>query len=546
MEKIKNIREIFDIVIPKNPKHIAYMFRNSDGYSEVTNEKFLSDVKSLAAVIATANSKCCAVIGENSYKWQVCYYAAIYADSIVVPIDNQLSEPEVATILSAAKCDMILYGATHDDLVEPYIEQNNITAYKFLADKSDKVKANSMEEAIEKGAEINDKNHELFDNIVTNTNDVMSYVFTSGTTGTSKGVMLSHQNIISNCYSAIELKVVGDRTFACLPMNHTMQSSLGCTLSLMKGTTIAINNSIKHFAENLKIFHPTDLPCVPLILETMHQNIWKAVRESGKEKTVRRIMSLSRFLMKIGIDMRKVFFKKIHDTFGGKLTTFFCGGAMVDADVAKDMYDFGFKMYIGYGITECSPLISANVFNRKFKSCGTKITCCEMKIIDPAEDGSGEICVRGHNVMLGYLDNPEATADVMDLNWFKTGDLGKFDKEGFLYITGRKKNLIVLSNGKNIYPEEIEDKINKHNEVKEVVVSANSMEVGKETTIQAEIFPNFDYLESEGIKNYEETINKIIEQVNETLPYYKRVVKVTFRMEEFEKTTTRKIKRHRL
>lgn len=295
----------------------------------------------------------------------------------------------------------------------------------------------------------------------------------------------------------------------------------------------------------MKLFRPTELLVVPLIAESLYNNIWKAVRESGKEKAVKTMLSVSRFLLKMGIDLRRVFFKKILAAFGGRLDSMFCGGALLDKDVAVGLYEFGINVYIGYGITECSPLIGGNISLKpaKYGSCGQAFSCNEIKLVDLNENGEGEIYVKGTNVMLGYYKNPEATAEVMEDGWYKTGDIGRYDEDGFMYITGRKKNVIVLKNGKNIYPEELEGYIAKIKYVKECLVTAVSSGL-EQSAIQAEIFLNQDLIEEDKFEGAEKYVSDEIETLNDTLAYYKRITAVKFREVEFNKTTSRKIKRH--
>lgn len=550
MTKLITLRDLFDKVIPANLERIAYKIKTRKGIRSISNGEFLKDVKSLAAYIYSKDIKCCAVIGDNSYKQQICYYAPTYAGAIIVPIDKELTAHEMANIINASKCDMVLCGDTHEDMLPDILAevQKDIHSHIFLSDNDSEIIDKNVEQLIIEGAEIINKNVAIFDYINIDPNSVYTYVFTSGTTGVSKGVMLSHQNVIKNIESCVELKVVGISSLAILPMHHTLQSTLGCSVSHVLGAVICINNSIKMFAQNLQLFKPHDLICVPMVLETMHQNVLTTVREAGKEKAFRAMMKVSRLLRRVGIDMRKIFFKKVHIAFGGNLTTFFCGGALLDPKVARDINDWGFRMFIGYGITECSPLITQNTSRKdsRFGSCGIPVACNEIKLVEKDENGDGEIWVKGSNVMLGYLDNPEATAEVLEYGWYKTGDIGRRSKDGFLYITGRKKNLIVLSNGKNVYPEELEGFFSKYNEIKEMIVFGAKNNLGQETTISAEIFPNYEYAEKQNIQDIKSVINSIVEKENESLAYYKRISSVIFKEEEFEKTTTKKIKRHKL
>lgn len=549
MQKITDLRQLIDLVLPKNPQGIAFMIREGEGVRSIRNSEFVDDVRALAASLMRYDTTKIAVTGENSYKWVVCYMAAIYRGFVVVPIDKDLSNEEIKTIITTSETGILLFGDSHEDIIAPILEQfPQIESYNFYRDTSKTIQRGSVEELIEQGREILKSSPAIFDSIKVNPNEMCTIVFTSGTTGTGKGVMISHHNILSDLDSSKEVLFIGPVQMAILPMHHTFQSNLGIILCLYSGSTMAINNSIKFFAQNLKLYAPTDLLCVPLVLETMYANMWSTIKESGKEPLVRAMVRFSNFLMKIGIDVRRKLFKKIIDGTGGKLIDIFCGGALLDADVARGMISFGFNVHIGYGITECSPLIAGNVsfVPSKMGSCGFPFSCNELKLVDVDENGDGEIWVKGSNVMLGYYKNEEATREVMQDGWFKTGDIGRYDKDGYLYITGRKKNVIVLTNGKNIYPEELETLILKSPLVKESAVYSVRGEKGEEGTIAAEIFPDFDYAQKNSIENVEEQVNDLINNINLNLPYYKRIVAVKFRENEFEKTTTKKIKRHKL
>lgn len=549
MQEITDLRQLIDIVLPKNPEAIAFMIRDGEGVRKIKNSEFIDDVRSLTASLMKYDTTKIAVIGENSYKWVVCYMAAIYRGFVVVPIDKDLSDVEIKTIITTSQSEIVLFGDSHEDLISPILEEfPQIKSHNFYSDNYKKCPIGSVEEAIEHGRELLKSSPNMFDDIKVDSKEVYSIVFTSGTTGTGKGVMLSHENVLSNLKSSREMVRIGAVQMAILPMHHTFQSNLGIILCMYCGSTMAINNSIKFFAQNLKLYEPTDLLCVPLVLETMYANIWNTIRESGKESIVRTMIRFSDFLMKIGIDIRRKLFNKIIAGTGGKLIDIFCGGALLDADVARGMISFGYNINIGYGITECSPLISGNVSRipSKMGSCGFPFTCNELKLVGVDEDGDGEIWVKGSNIMLGYYNNEEATKNVMEDGWFKTGDIGRHDKDGYLYITGRKKNVIVLNNGKNIYPEELETLILKSPLVKESAVYSIIGEKGEEGTIAAEVFPDFDYAKKNNIENIKEQINDLINNINLNLPYYKRIVSVKFRDNEFEKTTTKKIKRHKL
>lgn len=537
--KIKTLVALIDEIFIKYGHNIAFQVRNKESFDTITYTQFVNHVKALAASIHELgyNNAHIGIIGENSYEWVVCYMAIVYSGNVVVPIDKDLTSEEISSIISMSDTEALFYSTAYDESVDPIMDKLENVKFIKIAKKASE---NSIYGMIAKGESL-----QPYKGIYPDENAMCSIVFTSGTTGFSKGVMLSHKNMLSDCYACVPIAKFTGTTLSMLPLHHTYEFTLGTLFTFLQGTSISINNSIKYLAQNLQIFQPTDLLVVPLIVETLYNKIWQNIRNTGKEKTVKTMLSVSRFLMSIGIDIRKILFKKILAALGGNLKSMFCGGALLDLEVAQGMYDFGVDLNIGYGITECSPLIHGNCthIRSKYGSCGKSIICCETKIESPNENGEGEILVRGENIMLGYYKNPEATAEVMQEGWYKTGDIGYKDADEFLYITGRKKNVIVLKNGKNIYPEELEAYIYKIEFVKEVIVSSTDT-IGEELAISAEIFIDAEAVEQKGEQSAEQKIKDSIETLNDTLAFYKRITDIKFRDIEFPKTTTKKIKRY--
>jgi long-chain acyl-CoA synthetase len=356
-------------------------------------------------------------------------------------------------------------------------------------------------------------------------------IYTSGTTGIGKGVMLSQENLISNITAAASMVFCGkdDVVISILPIHHTYEFTCTILAVLLCEATICFNESLKHLSDNLKLFKPTLLFLVPLISETVYKKIIVEATKSGKIKKLETGIKISNTLRFFGIDIRNKLFADVQNVFGGRLKKVVVGGAPMNSKISKAYRDIGILMLQGYGITECSPLVAVNREKQyNDRSVGLIVPCNEVRIKD------GEIQVKGSNVMLGYYKNEQATKETFDGEWFKTGDLGYIDKEGFLFITGRKKNLIILDNGKNIYPEEMEGYLLVIKEIKEVVVySENNL-------ITADIYPDVE------IENVEKIIKRQIESINKTLPLYKQVQTIKFRQTEFEKTTTKKIKRHKV
>jgi long-chain acyl-CoA synthetase len=336
------------------------------------------------------------------------------------------------------------------------------------------------------------------------------------------------------------------KTLHVLPPHHTFGSTVNYVGHLSQGCEVYISSGLKHVSDEIREQQPTHLILVPAFLEVMNRKIWTTARKTGKEGLLKMMMKVSDALRKVGIDLRKKLFASVLSAFGGKLELVICGGAKLDEDIINTFDSLGITILNGYGITECAPLISANRNKyRKPGSVGTPILACRVKIDNPDENGEGEICVKGPNVMLGYYNNPEATAEVFDKDgFFHTGDYGKLDEEGWIYITGRKKNLIILSNGKNVYPEEIEADLQKVEGVTEVVVYAGESRVQKDKiTIVAEIFPDADLLKDKGITDMQKYFEDQVKILNDRMPHYKAVKRVKLRDTEFQKNTSRKITR---
>ena len=330
-----------------------------------------------------------------------------------------------------------------------------------------------------------------------------------------------------------------------LPMNHVYESTCGHIAAINLGVTEYLNDSLKYVLKNIKAAKPDTMVLVPLFLETMHRAIWKGIDKKGMRKKVNFGIKLSRLLLKFGIDIRRKVFAEILNEFGGRLQFVISGGAALNKDIIRDFHDFGIEINEGYGITECSPLLAVNrPYDVVYGSVGRSTPSCEVKIDSPNEEGIGEIVAKGDNVMLGYYENEEATKEVFtEDGWFRTGDLGYIDSKGNIFITGRKKNLIILSNGKNIYPEEIEEHLYKSEYIAECVVIERKNELG-EQMITALIYPNQDLTEGMDKDAIEAKIKEEVDKINDTLPPFKQAHQIEIRDTEFEKTTSKKIKRY--
>ena len=380
-------------------------------------------------------------------------------------------------------------------------------------------------------------------------------LFTSGTTGIAKGVMLSHRNICEDLMSAPTILNVNtwDIFFSVLPVHHTYECTCGFLMPLYKGASIAYCEGLKYIVKNLAEVQPTMILAVPLIFESLYNNIMKSVRKQGKEGLVRKVLALNKVTKKIGLDLNKLLLKDILKVFGGRMRVLISGGAAIDPAILQFFNDLGFISVQGYGLTECAPMAALNPDNHKYmrnSSVGHILPGMEVKIEDKNEDGIGEICLKGPNVMMGYYNMPEETAKVIKDGWFHTGDLGYVDDEDFIYITGRKKNVIITANGKNVFPEELEYYLGRSTMVSESMVWAQEDESGQDTVIVATIKPDMEEVEAAIGKEAAadaEQVEKLlwaeVDKINENLPFFKKIKKITVRREEFEKTTGKKIKR---
>ncbi len=457
--------------------------------------------------------------------WIITYLAAVNSGNVIVPIDKELKPSEVATILNGCSADMLIYSKAKEKQIEE-IKAAGISTDKFMCINTD------YEAALAEGREAAKNDGEYY-NIVLDREKMCAIIYTSGTTGDPKGVMLSHKNLASDAYNSMSCMIIEECTTSILPMNHTFGFMASVLCQLWMGHTVFINTSLRMVLKDIQASKPWYISVVPLFLENFYENIWEAIDKQGKTKAVKALIKFSNALRKVGIDKRRVFFKSIIDNFGGNLHMIITGGAPISDKYMKGFDDLGIMIINGYGITECSPIVALNRNNNiRFGTVGNPIPNVQIKIENPDADGEGEIWVKGDIVMLGYYNKPEETAKVLKDGWFNTGDIGRYE-DNFLTITGREKNVIILDNGKNVYPEEIETLISYIPNVTEVVVYQ------ADNTIVAEV-----YSDAEGDKNeIMEQIKAEIAEVNKKLASYKQVKRIKFRDTEFEKTATKKIKR---
>lgn len=496
----------------------AFSFRaGKDSVKRVCFSAFLADVRKVAAFFSRSglSGKRIALVGENSYEWIVSYFACVCLRGVTVPLDKELSAGELSELLKRSRCDAVFYAKDYEEKIKAAAEENGLT----------RISASEVRQIIESGQESCD----LDENIPPDT--LASIVFTSGTTGDSKGVLLTHENLISDALSAADAVEDYQKCLLVLPAHHTFGLVAGIFVPMLKGCEVFICSSLRRTARELLFFKPQVLVAVPVIAETMYKKILTAAEAQGKLQRLKKAVRLSSFLLKFKIDIRKRLFHEVTASLGGALEGIVCGGAAVDLDCARGFQSLGIDFLNGYGITECSPIVSVNRKKaNRIGSVGQPISCNSVRITGKDRNGIGSIEVKGKNVFGGYLGSGSAG---FDAEWFPTGDLGRIDRDGYLYITGRKKNLIILSNGKNVSPEELENSLIHNQYIREIVVYEAD---GK---ITAEIFPDMTCCGGQ----IEKTINEAVNAFNKTVPAYKNIEKVIIRESEFPKTAIRKIKR---
>ena len=525
---------------------------------KVTFTQWRDDVRNLGTALISSGfrEKTIAIVGENSYGWCCSFFGVMAIGSVTVPVDKELPAEDIDGIITTTDCKAVIFGKSSEARIKEILNNGGFRTVDTLISVAPESsigttvlngrKLTSLAALQAEGERLYKDGDNSYYDYKIDVNKLASIVFTSGTTGKGKGVMLSQANIGLDMTLGMYNFDITRKTLHVLPPHHTFGSTVNYVGHLSQGCEVYISSGIKHVSDEIREQQPTHLILVPAFLEVMNRKIWTTARKSGKEGLLKALMKVSDLLRKVGIDVRKKLFASVLSAFGGKLELIICGGAKLDEEIINTFDSLGITILNGYGITECSPLISANRNRyRKPGSVGTPILACRVKIDNPDENGEGEICVKGPNVMLGYYNNPEATAEVFDKDgFFHTGDYGKLDEEGWIYITGRKKNLIILSNGKNVYPEEIEADLQKVEGVAEVVVYAGESRVQKDKiTIVAEVFPDSDLLKDKGITDLQAYFEDQVRQLNAKMPPYKAVKRVKLRDTEFQKNTSRKITR---
>ena len=533
----------------------AYVYKTDKPgvFTEITHKEFRDDIKGLGTTLVNKGlkGKRIAVISENRYEWGMAYLAVVTGTGVVVPLDKALPDNEIESLIIRSEVEAIFYSNKYDKIMKEIKEKKNTNVKYFISMdlETEEDGVYSQKEFVSEGKKLIEEGNREFLDAKIDREEMGIMLFTSGTTAMSKAVMLSHANICANlndiasCIKATE----NDRFLSFLPLHHTFECTTGFLYSMYVGASTAFCEGLRHIADNIKEYEVTAMVSVPILFEAMYKKIMKKIEKQGKTDKVKLGIKISNLLLKCKIDVRRIIFKDIHKAMGGKLRLFVAGGAALDPETEKGFNDLGVNLYQGYGLTESSPVIAAEDDKyRKLGSIGKAFPSLEVKIDNPNEDGIGELLAKGPSIMLGYYNNDEATKETLKDGWLYTGDLAKIDDDGYIFISGRKKFVIVLKNGKNIYPEELEILVNKIEGVKESFVYGKPEEDGDykicvkivyDEDIAKKVYGTTDE------KELKELLLKEIKKVNKEMPAYKYIREVSITQKELIKTTTQKIKR---
>lgn len=557
-DKFANLKEMINLSAQKHGDKPAFRFKTDKPgeFRNITFNDFLNDINALGTKLINMglSDKRIAIISDNRYEWALAYMAIACGTGVVVPLDKMLPANELEALIIRSGVEAIFYSSKYDEVMQD-IRNRKTTDLRYYISMDLEKRENgvySQKELVKAGKELIEKGNRKFLDAKIN-NEAMGFMlFTSGTTAMSKAVMLSHKNIASNLMDIAKVLNLDERDtlLSFLPLHHTFECTVGFLYPISRGASIAYCEGIRHIANNIKEYQITAMISVPALYESIYKRLMKNIEKKGKLPEVEKMIKLTNMFSKVGIDIKRVVFKDIIDGLGGKIRLLVNGAAALSPEVEKGFNDLGITTVQGYGLTETSPVISAGTdFEQRIGSVGKVFPSVKLKIINKDENGIGEIYVKGPTVMLGYYQNEEATKEVLDKGWFNTGDLGYVDKKGFLFLCGRKKSVIVLKNGKNVFPEEIETVINKIEGVKESFVYGQAEEDDKiDLKVCAKIVYDKDLMkEIYNVETEEEIYNVLwdkIKEINKTMPEYKYVKRITVTEEELVKTTTQKIKRH--
>lgn len=558
VDDVNDFRELLNRSAKKYPDHVAYEFKENLGKKDQkivkkTYKEVKEEVEALGSSLLNfgLEGKKIALIGNNRYEWCESYFAVTTSNMVVVPLDKALPNGEIKSLIERSKADAVIYENKYSEVFEE-IKGSGNSSLKFYINmdlKNDENGILSFRKLVDDGKKLIKNKKSKYQKIKIDNTKMSVLIFTSGTTNTAKGVMLSQKNITSNIASMARMSKMYDNDvlLSFLPLHHTFECTITFLYGWYSGATVAFCDGLKYIAKNLEEYKISVFVAVPLVLETIYKKIQKGIRDQGKEKLVNMMSKLANFLLIFHIDIRRKVFKSVLDQLGGNLRIAYFGAASMDKKVIEGYNNFGIDTVQGYGLTETSPLIAAETDKEHCPgSVGMAPFNVQLKLEDVDENGVGEIVAKGPNIMLGYYENPEATAAVMKDGWFHTGDLGRFNKDGYLFIAGRKKEVIVLKNGENVFPSDIEFLVNKLHYVKESILFPRENTKG-EIALGIKIVYDPDLIkEMFGDKTeeeYKDLIWEDIKVINQELSVFKRIKELIITTEPLEKTTTQKVKR---
>ena len=555
----KTIKEVFNRsteMFADRPFILEKLNHKDESFTEISYKQYRKDVIGLGTgldKLLNLKGKPVVIIGENTYYWYVGYMTMLCSDGIAVPVDKELPPNEIENVIKRSRAAAVIYSPKKEEAIKKVRENLPEVSY-FIEMNSDAEidgKDVGIKYVINKGKEYYNAGIKDFENIEINPEEFKVLIFTSGTTSAAKGVMICNRNLAQNinAVSAYVHVTEEDRWFSVLPLHHTYESSIGFLLPMAVGGSIAVCEGLKYIVPNLKETKPTVMLAVPLLIENLYKKINDNIVKSKKDKLVKSMIHVTNALKNVNVDIKRKVFSEIYENLGGNIKYIVSAAAPIDGKIGKWLQDIGIIFLQGYGLTETSPIAALTPeFDPKVGSAGKAVICAEIRIDNPNENGEGEVLIKSETLMLGYYENEEATNEAIQDGWFHSGDIGYLDENGFLYITGRCKNVIVTQNGKNIYPEEIELLLGNIPEIKECMVYGKEDE-GQELIISAKVIPNMDKIkEKYGKELSDEKIHDIfwdeIKKVNKGLTSYKAIKNLEIKKDEFEKTTTMKIKRY--
>ena len=560
LRPVANLKHMLETSAELFSENVAfwYKFNKGEEYTPITYRETMEDVNALGTALISRGlkDKRIGVIGENSYYWALSYLTVVCGTGVVVPLDKELSANELEQLTEQAGLSCVMMSPKYRETFKDMLDRG-VGNLEFLVDfkaetSTDRIYA--LKELKAEGQSLLGLGDRRYLDSEIDPDALGVLLFTSGTAGVSKGVMLSQRNICSEIMlDPLLIKYTQeDVFFSVLPLHHTYECTCGFLVSLYRGSAIGYCEGLKYIQKNLQELKPTIFCGVPLIFENLYKAIMKTVKKQGKEAMLERVLKANRLTGRVGLNISKLLLGQVRKVFGGRMRLLVSGGAPIRPEIMRFFNDLGFIMIQGYGLTECAPLAAAIPTEKKYynyDSVGRLLDQMEVKIIDKDAEGVGEICLKGPNVMMGYLNNPEETEKSLKDGWFHTGDLGYVDRNKYIYITGRKKNVIITANGKNVYPEELENYLDESIFISESMVWAKDDENGNDRIIIATVKPDM-----EEIKNYlgegaedpdaiKELMQSEVDRINAPQPLFKKIGKVIIRTEDFEKTTTHKIKR---